>query len=238
MAQLVKTVNQLAIASCKTVNGLAIASVKTINGLDNTSGGNTLVKYENFASAASGIHTITDITGWSNGTHSGLNTNGSVSPVMVTFGQTSGFAEAYYSGAASTSLGQRIEVEIQTPPDASHYVGAMCRKAAGADSYYCFLLRDGALNIEKVVAGVESALTSNHSVNPVAGDKFAIEVNNVSGSGTRLKCQKNIGGGGWVDVFTNVDPGDYLSAGYGGLTYYGASTSVMGICNFYWYDLP
>lgn len=36
MAQLVKTVNSLAIASCKTVNGLAIASVKTINGLDNT----------------------------------------------------------------------------------------------------------------------------------------------------------------------------------------------------------
>jgi hypothetical protein len=36
MAQLVKTVNGLAIASVKTLNGLAIASVKTINGLDNT----------------------------------------------------------------------------------------------------------------------------------------------------------------------------------------------------------
>lgn len=38
MAQLVKTVNGLAIASVKTVNGLAIASVKTVNGLDNTAG--------------------------------------------------------------------------------------------------------------------------------------------------------------------------------------------------------
>lgn len=39
MAQLVKTVSGLAIASCKTVNGLAIASAKTVMGVDNTSGG-------------------------------------------------------------------------------------------------------------------------------------------------------------------------------------------------------
>jgi hypothetical protein len=39
MAQLVKTVQGLAIASVKTAQGLAIASVKTIMGLDNTSGG-------------------------------------------------------------------------------------------------------------------------------------------------------------------------------------------------------
>lgn len=39
MAQLVKTVGGLAIASVKTVMGLAVAAAKTINGLDNTSGG-------------------------------------------------------------------------------------------------------------------------------------------------------------------------------------------------------
>jgi len=39
MAQLVKTVAGLAIASVKTIQGLAIASVKTVAGLDNTSGG-------------------------------------------------------------------------------------------------------------------------------------------------------------------------------------------------------
>lgn len=39
MAQLVKTMAGLAIASVKTVNGLAIASAKTIAGLDNTGGG-------------------------------------------------------------------------------------------------------------------------------------------------------------------------------------------------------
>lgn len=39
MAQLVKTVGGLAIASVKTAMGLAIASVKTVNGLDNTAGG-------------------------------------------------------------------------------------------------------------------------------------------------------------------------------------------------------
>lgn len=39
MAQLVKTVAGLAIASVKTVDQLAIASIKTIDGLDNTAGG-------------------------------------------------------------------------------------------------------------------------------------------------------------------------------------------------------
>lgn len=43
MAQLVKTIGGLAIASVKTVNGLAIASVKTIMGLDNTAAGGGLV---------------------------------------------------------------------------------------------------------------------------------------------------------------------------------------------------
>lgn len=43
MAQLVKTVGGLAIASVKTMQGLAIASVKTVDGVDNTAsgGGNT-----------------------------------------------------------------------------------------------------------------------------------------------------------------------------------------------------
>lgn len=41
MAQLVKTVQGVAIASVKTVQGLTIASVKTIMGVDNTSGGGT-----------------------------------------------------------------------------------------------------------------------------------------------------------------------------------------------------
>lgn len=43
MAQLVKTVQGLAIASVKTVQGLAIASVKTVQGVDNTSGGTPTV---------------------------------------------------------------------------------------------------------------------------------------------------------------------------------------------------
>lgn len=39
MAQLVKTISGLAIASVNTIQGLAIASAKTVMGLDNTSGG-------------------------------------------------------------------------------------------------------------------------------------------------------------------------------------------------------
>jgi hypothetical protein len=46
MAQLVKTMAGLAIASVKTVNGLAIASVKTVAGLDNTSGGGPPFSYD------------------------------------------------------------------------------------------------------------------------------------------------------------------------------------------------
>lgn len=47
MAQNVKTLNGLAIASVKTFRGLAIASVKTINGLDNTAASSYLLS-ENF----------------------------------------------------------------------------------------------------------------------------------------------------------------------------------------------
>lgn len=39
MAQLIKTINGLPIASVKTINGLPIALVKSVNGLDNTSAG-------------------------------------------------------------------------------------------------------------------------------------------------------------------------------------------------------
>lgn len=55
MAQLVKTMAGLAIASVKTVNGLAIASAKTVAGLDNT---------------ASGPNTYYDITTTHDGTRS------------------------------------------------------------------------------------------------------------------------------------------------------------------------
>jgi len=48
MAQNVKTIQGLAIASCKTVQGLAIASAKTILGVDNTSGGATYTLQETF----------------------------------------------------------------------------------------------------------------------------------------------------------------------------------------------
>lgn len=41
MAQLIKSINGLPIASVKTRNGRAIASAKTINGLDNTASGGT-----------------------------------------------------------------------------------------------------------------------------------------------------------------------------------------------------
>lgn len=58
MAQLVKSVNGLAIASVKSVKGLAIASVKNMRGLDNTGGGgDPLLPYnfsESFDGAVSG----------------------------------------------------------------------------------------------------------------------------------------------------------------------------------------
>lgn len=62
MAQLVKTVMGVAIASVKTVDNLAIASVKTIMGVDNTSGGSTPTFFgsaANNASETSGNDTLT-----------------------------------------------------------------------------------------------------------------------------------------------------------------------------------
>lgn len=63
MAQLVKVVDGLAIASVKVVNDLAIASVKTIDGLDNTSGGGasafTLVQTNNNSNDGAGVASVT-----------------------------------------------------------------------------------------------------------------------------------------------------------------------------------
>lgn len=63
MAQLVKTISGLAVASCKTVSGLAIASCKTIMGVDNTSGGGgsfaEVQQVDYFSTAAGTSHLIT-----------------------------------------------------------------------------------------------------------------------------------------------------------------------------------
>lgn len=69
MAQNVKTVQGLAIASVKTVQGLAIASAKTIMGVDNTSGsptwsdslaGASTDTSESFGSSASGRQVVSN----------------------------------------------------------------------------------------------------------------------------------------------------------------------------------
>lgn len=54
MAQLVKTVQGLAIASVKTVDNLAIASVKTVMGLDNTASGANVAFDATFEKGATG----------------------------------------------------------------------------------------------------------------------------------------------------------------------------------------
>lgn len=62
MAQLIKSIEGLAIASCKSVEGLAIASVKSIMGLDNTaSGGLTFI--QDFESSFDGTVSATAATG-------------------------------------------------------------------------------------------------------------------------------------------------------------------------------
>lgn len=63
MAQLVKTVQGLAIASVKTFQGLAIASAKTIQGVDNTAGGGaaayTLVQVKTGSDDGGGVASVT-----------------------------------------------------------------------------------------------------------------------------------------------------------------------------------
>lgn len=83
MAQLVKTVNGLAIASVKTVNGLAIASVKTIAGLDNTAAGGS-VTAGNRTQNASFSGTSGTITSY---------VNSNVSPMVVEIVTASGTSD-------------------------------------------------------------------------------------------------------------------------------------------------
>lgn len=63
MAQNIKTIQGVALASIKTIQGIAIASIKTIQGVDNTSGGGasafTLVQTNSNSSDGSGVTTVT-----------------------------------------------------------------------------------------------------------------------------------------------------------------------------------
>ncbi len=137
MAQLVKTVNSLAIASVKTCEGLAIASVKTIDGIDNTSSASPMTT-PILAAAGGGSSITASATEYCqfqsrNFNGSGLaNSNtpigvaGTVSNLYVAFdaAPTAGksFAFTLYKNSVATGLTCTIADAAITANDTTHSV--------------------------------------------------------------------------------------------------------------------
>lgn len=113
---------------------------------------------------------------------------------------------------------QRVEFTVANNSAAGVFQinGVSVRGQSGANTCYCLLFRADRVALMKLVAGVDTDLQVGAA--PSVGHKFALEV---VGDGTtvplRLKVQKDIGAG-WVDVWTNQDPGGtYLPTGKPGL---------------------
>lgn len=113
MAQLVKTLNGLAIASVKTWNGLAIASAKTINGLDNTAGGGGFAPTDLSGlvlwlkgDAITGLNNGDPVTTWLDlsGNANNASASGSTRPTYITAAQN-GLAAVRFGGP---SFAQRL----------------------------------------------------------------------------------------------------------------------------------
>lgn len=150
MAQLVKVVDGLAIASVKTFDGLAIASAKTIMGLDNTSGGQTVTDDFNRADSAD------------------LGANWT--PVTDSFGIVSNSARPNnsnndacerYSGVTWTA-NQSSQVKVTTTgTSAGAGGGVSVRCSTVAETHYRLVINaDGEWELIRFVAGAATVLAS------------------------------------------------------------------------------
>jgi hypothetical protein len=103
MAQLVKSVRGLAIASCKSFRGLAIASAKSLNGLDNTASGASYIIDQNFETATTGYDNSESWTEAGTGTVEAAQTSG---PILGS--QSLNIITSAQTGSTFTSLGSAI----------------------------------------------------------------------------------------------------------------------------------
>ena len=214
MAQLVKTLGGLAIASVKTVGGLAVASVKTIGGLDNTSGGGgpTLVAQDNFDSYIDGDalggqgNWIDEAVGinvrvpGADGSVNPGNSNVGLSRYNVTF-----------------AANQRAEMTIDAVGTGGGFdwIGPAVRIQSGAATGYAVVFSSTDLYLLTFNAGTVTTVNSDSAVTLIAGNKIAIEATG-SGTSTRLKVEVDTGSG-WVTKWASENPAVDIDGGQPGV---------------------
>lgn len=133
MAQLVKSVMGLAIASVKSVEGLAIASVKSIMGLDNTSaGGGTVTLKEGTNGQVIGGASTTSYTV----AHTNTATTNTCMTVGVSVGDTAGrvVSGVTYNGVALTQIGTTQGVDTGGGGNGSLSAWRLLAPATGANN--------------------------------------------------------------------------------------------------------
>jgi hypothetical protein len=133
--------------------------------------------------------------------------------------------------AISGSFGENQRAEITFEARASdggatEYLGIGVRVQSGYTGYFVHVNDLGYIYVAKANSGTETDLVADETPNVVsAGNRVAIEVTG-SGSATRIRVQIDTGSG-WVDKWTNQDPGaTYISGGAPGVYGYRSSTSV------------
>lgn len=236
MAQNVKTVAGIALASVKTVCGLAIASVQTIAGVDNTGGGGgpTLVASDNF-DAYAGATDLGSEANW-------VATSGNIevykpaadSSLIPSSGGTIGIVYNIATFAAD----QRGEVTIDAAAGSQlfDWIGVSVRCQSGSASCYAVIMGATDLYLIKINGGTQATINSDLGMTLVAGNRIAIEASG-TGAATRLKVQVDTGGG-WVDKWTNQDPGGtYLDGGAVGVASWLLSGNTNRIDDWFGYDL-
>lgn len=217
MAQLVKVIDGLAIASCKVVDGLAIASVKTVNGLDNTSAGGgwsfTSQATDAFTTDANPIDgNWTSVTGDSNM----KKLSGSAVPT-----NTANDCSARSTSGASFTNDQASELAITTSGTGGGGVGmgVLVRCASAAATYYRAVMDGAASNnieIGKRVAGVYSFI-ANRTVSYGAGGTLRLGV-----VGTTLRVYYN-----GTQVGADITDSD-IASGSPGISYSSTDATAQG----------
>jgi len=128
MAQNVKTLNGLAIASVKTFRGLAIASVKTINGVDNTGGGlasfsDDFIRADSDSLGSNWTEIAGDID---------IVSNQANAPATFDFSEKA----AVYTGTACTTVDQYVKVTFPSSGAANTRPGIIVRFTNSSSPYY------------------------------------------------------------------------------------------------------
>jgi hypothetical protein len=193
--------------------------------------GPTLVKFEDFQSAAAGSNNLSDITGWVS-LHNTIGTSDLLGGKYA-FPASAGPANAGYRwDTGADSLDQRVECEV-TALDGAGNIGPCVRCQAGAVSYYALYITATNLYLYEWNAGSAAEVTSLLVTTDV-GDKLAL-IATGSGAATRLNVEMDTGGG-WVNVISDANPATDLGEGKGGIGSFG-DTQMVGLDNWYWYDL-